>query len=177
MPLLPDLPRSSFYYYLNASLCSVTMPKPLGFGIERMHRPAVWEIRRQEGAARGSSGFPAPLLASACKVTISHHPDRYCRQHQLNYCVRRRGPRRKDSGFVPQTSFRNAASKGSVGEVNTGGEEAQCCAALGALPYDILPLDFQKKLFRLQPQHDHDFLHVNRSVSRLLSSVLQKCPI
>lgn len=141
----------------------------IGFGTERTRGPAVRCVGDQAAgrSCKGQQWVPDSLLASACKVAINYHPDLYRRQHQLNYCVRRRGPRRKVSGFVTQTSFRNAGSKSGVGSVNTGGEEARCCAALGALPYNMLPPDFQKKLLRLQPEHVHDFLHVNRSLSRL----------
>lgn len=72
----------------------------------------------------GQRGFLASLLATMHKFVINYHSEFYYQQSQLNYCVRRRGPKRKVTGFVTQTSFRKLWFKGHCWHYKRGGEEA-----------------------------------------------------
>lgn len=185
MPLLPSLPSSSFYCYLNTSICSPPMLRPLGLGAEGTQHCCAGD-----GAVWGSMGSLPPYwqpCTNSWLITTQNSTI-----NSLNWSILQGEEAQKGMFLVlwHQCPSRSSGSKSTVGSVSVGGAPHAAVLLvlwhalyLSQLTSGVLLLQqhqfnscewkvsspdaraqqhtsiriFQKRLFRLLPECIHDF--------------------
>lgn len=73
---------------------------------------------------------PCLLTGNHAQIHDSYHSEFYYQQSQLNYCARRRDPKRKVPGFVTPVSFRKLRFKGHCWQCKCGGRKPHAAVLL-----------------------------------------------